>query len=77
MDGKNLIFEPAVLDFVTEKAYEFKLGARGLRTICEAIMTDIMFELPSQTHIKEYTVTLEYAQHRLSKDRINQLRLAS
>lgn len=59
-----LDFEPEALDFIVEKAVEYKLGARGLRSICEAIMTDVMFNLPSQKEIKQFTVTLELAEEK-------------
>ncbi|MFI3278651.1 MAG: ATP-dependent Clp protease ATP-binding subunit ClpX [Rikenellaceae bacterium] len=64
MDGVKLTFEPEVLDYIVDKAVEFKLGARGLRTICEAIMIDIMFDMPSMT-IEEYTVTKQMAQQKI------------
>lgn len=66
LDGVDLEFQPEVLDFVVDKAIEFKLGARGLRSIVETIMTDAMFEVPS-TGKKKYKVTLEYAQAQLEK----------
>jgi ATP-dependent Clp protease ATP-binding subunit ClpX len=65
-----------VLDFIVEKAHEFKLGARGLRSICEGIMTDLMFELPSKPTIKKYTVTAEYAKARFEKLKISHLKAA-
>ena len=67
MDGIKLSIENEVLDYVVEKAIEFKLGARGLRSILEAILSDAMFELPSNEHIKELTVDLSYAESRLNK----------
>ncbi len=57
----DLSFTAEALAYIVEKAFEFKLGARGLRSICEAIMTDAMFELPSQTELKSFEITLEYA----------------
>ena len=60
MDGIKLTFDPEVLDFVVDKAVEFNLGARGLRSIVETIMTDAMFEVPSKK-VKKFTVTLDYA----------------
>ncbi|MEQ1732644.1 MAG: ATP-dependent Clp protease ATP-binding subunit ClpX, partial [Bacteroidia bacterium] len=62
LDGITLSFDKDVLDFIVEKAMENKLGARGLRGICEVILTDLMYNLPSQKGIKDYKVTLEYAQ---------------
>jgi len=64
MDGVRLEFEPAVLDYIVDVAEEFKLGARGLRSICETIMLDIMYEIPSK-NIKEFTVTLDLAKEKL------------
>jgi len=66
MDGINLSFTPEVLEYIVDKAIEFKLGARGLRGICEAIMMDAMFELPSQD-VREFTVTTEYATNKLER----------
>ena len=66
MDGVKLEFQEEVLDFIVDKAIEYKLGARGLRSITEAIMTDLMFEIPS-ANVKEYTVTLEYAKAKVDK----------
>ena len=60
MDGVKLEFEPEVLDYIVDKALEYKLGARGLRSICETIMTDTMFEVPSSGEAV-FRVTLEYA----------------
>jgi ATP-dependent Clp protease ATP-binding subunit ClpX len=65
MDGVELDFEPQVLDYIVDKAVEFKLGARGLRSICETIMLDVMYEIPSK-HISSYTITLEYAKEKLA-----------
>lgn len=66
LDGVALTFQPEVLDFIVDKAIEFKLGARGLRSIVETIMIDAMYEIPS-TGRKSYRVTLEYAQKQLEK----------
>ncbi len=76
IDGVKISFEKSVLDFIVEKAVEFKLGARGLRSICEAIMTDLMFDLPSDSSIKEFNVTLRYAKDKLKKSSINKLKVA-
>jgi ATP-dependent Clp protease ATP-binding subunit ClpX len=65
IDGIKLEFAPDVLDFIVEKAVEFKLGARGLRSICEALMMDAMFDFPSQDKTKELLVTLDYAHEKL------------
>jgi ATP-dependent Clp protease ATP-binding subunit ClpX len=75
MDGIKLSFEEDVLDYIVEKSVEYKLGARGLRSICEAIMIDDMFELPS-TEIKEINVELEYAKAKFEKSDVKRLRAA-
>jgi ATP-dependent Clp protease ATP-binding subunit ClpX len=75
LDGVRLTFDKKVLDFIVEKAMEYKLGARGLRSICEAIMTDAMFELPSIDE-KEFKVTLAYAKEKFSRSKLSQLKVA-
>ena len=55
---------------------EFKLGARGLRSICEAIITDAMFEIPSNPDMKSFVLTKEYAEEKLEKSKFNKLRAA-
>ena len=75
MDEISIKIEDEVLDFIVEKAIEFKLGARGLRSICEAIMLDAMFDLPS-TSEKEFTIDLEYAKNKLNKSGMKKLRVA-
>ncbi len=66
MDGVKLSFTDDALDYIVDKAVEFKLGARGLRSICEAIMTDTMFDLPS-AGLGEFEVTREYAEAKLNR----------
>ena len=66
LDGVELKFEDAVLDYIVDKALEYKLGARGLRSICESIMLDLMFDLPS-TKEKSFTVTLDYAKQKVDR----------
>jgi ATP-dependent Clp protease ATP-binding subunit ClpX len=66
MDNIDLTFADGVLDFIVDKAVEFKLGARGLRSICEAIMLDAMFEMPS-VEKEELTITIDYASHKLER----------
>ena len=66
MDGVELVIEDDVLDYVVDKAVEFKLGARGLRSIFEAIMMDVMYEVPTKK-IKEYVLTKDYAAKQLDK----------
>jgi len=77
LENIDLTFTDEVLDFIVEKALDFNLGARGLRSICEAIMTDAMFELPSRKDVKEFEITLDYAIQKVSKSKINQLKVAS
>jgi len=69
IDDIQLEFDEDALDFIVDQAMEFKLGARGLRSICETIMIDAMFELPS-SHKKEFIVTKKYAQSKLDKSKI-------
>lgn len=77
MEGTRLEFDEEVLNLVVDKALEFKLGARGLRGICEAIMTDIMYSLPSEEKpVKQFTVNLDYALEKLKNARLNQLKVA-
>ena len=75
MDGVKLVFQPEVYEFIVDKAIEYKLGARGLRSIVETIMMDVMFEIPSQK-VKEYELTLEYAQQQMEKANISRLQNA-
>ncbi len=75
MDGIDLTFAEDALDYIVDKAVEYKLGARGLRSIVEAVMMDTMFELPSKD-VKEYKVTAQYAQQRLDKAKLNKLESA-
>lgn len=75
LEGIELKIEDAVLDFMVERALEYKLGARGLRSICENILTDAMFELPSSEE-KSFNVTLEYALHKFDKSKMNLLKVA-
>ena len=75
IEGMTLKFEPEVLDFMVEKALEYKLGARGLRSICESILTDAMYELPSQK-LKHFDVTLEYAQRKFNTSKLSMLKVA-
>lgn len=76
LEGIELFFEDEVLDYIVDKTMAIKLGARGLRSICEAIMTEAMFEIPSQKNIREFTVTLEYARKQYEKSRMSRLKVA-
>jgi len=73
MDNIELDFEPEVLDYIVDKAVEFKLGARGLRSICETIMIDMMFEVPEE---KTLTITLDYAKQKMESETGRKLRAA-
>lgn len=75
LEGIMLNIEDGVLNFMVDKAMEYKLGARGLRSICEGILTDAMFELPS-TKTKEFTLTLDYAQRKFDKSKMSLLKVA-
>lgn len=75
IDGIRLTFDAKVLDFIVEKALDFKLGARGLRSICEAILTDAMYELPSKNE-KTFKVTEAYAAAQFSKSKMAALKVA-
>lgn len=70
MDGIKLTFPEETLDYIVDKAVEYKLGARGLRSIVESVMMDAMFEIPSGRK-KSFTVTLDYAKQQLEKARLN------
>jgi ATP-dependent Clp protease ATP-binding subunit ClpX len=79
MEGVELIVEPSALDFVAEMALEYKLGARGLRSLCEAIFTDAMFDLPAvggQTEKKQLVIDREYAADKLEGSRMGRLKAA-
>ena len=75
MDGIKLSFAPEVYEFVVDKAMEYKLGARGLRSIVETIMMDVMFDLPSQ-EVKKYEVTLDFAKQQMEKTNLSRLQNA-
>jgi ATP-dependent Clp protease ATP-binding subunit ClpX len=77
MEGIKLEVENDVLNLIVDKALEFKLGARGLRGICEAIMLDLMFDLPSSEKApKSFTITLDYASEKLKNARLSHLKAA-
>ncbi len=75
MDGIKLTFTQETLDFLVDKAVEYKLGARGLRSIVESVMMDAMFEIPSQRK-KTFEVTLDYAKKELEKSYLEKLDIA-
>jgi ATP-dependent Clp protease ATP-binding subunit ClpX len=76
MDGINFSVDKKALDLIVEKAIEYKLGARGLRSICEAIMLDAMFDLPSEKGKKEFKLTYDYAIVKLDKSSLIKLKAA-
>ena len=76
MDDITFTIKDEALDYIVSKAVEYKLGARGLRSLCEAIFTDAMFELPSSEE-KEFVVTKEYAENKLTKTALKKLSVAS
>jgi len=76
MDGIKLSFDKEVLDYIVDKAMEHKLGARGLRSICEAIMLDAMFDLPSEKDAKELKITIEYATEKVENSKMESLKVA-
>jgi ATP-dependent Clp protease ATP-binding subunit ClpX len=75
LEGIELHIEDEVLDFMVEKAVEYKLGARGLRSICESILTDAMFELPSSKE-KQFTLDLDYAKRKFDKSKLSLVKAA-
>ena len=76
MDGVELSFDKKAIDIIVDKAMEFKLGARGLRSICEAIMLDAMFEFPSDKSKKELQITAAYVKAQLNKISFTKLMVA-
>ena len=75
LEGIKLTIEEPVLEFMVEKALEYKLGARGLRSICESILTDAMYELPSLNE-KEFNLDIEYARRKFDKSKLSMLKVA-
>jgi ATP-dependent Clp protease ATP-binding subunit ClpX len=76
MDGIEFTIQENALNYIVGKAVEYKLGARGLRSLCEAIFTDAMFDLPSSDE-KEFNVTKEYADVKLTNTTLKKLKAAS
>lgn len=76
MDGVTLTFEEEALDFMVDKALEYKLGARGLRSLCEAILTDAMYDLPGSDE-KEFNIDKSYAEKALNKNMLSKLKAVS
>ncbi len=73
MEGIALEWDKDALDYIVDQAMGYKLGARGLRSICEAIMTDAMFELPSEKNVKVFTISKLYAIEKFEKTTFHQL----
>ena len=76
MEDIDVIFKEDALNYIVDKAMEYKLGARGLRSICEAIVTDAMYELPSDKDVKELVVDRDYAQDKFEKSKFKRLTAA-
>jgi ATP-dependent Clp protease ATP-binding subunit ClpX len=76
LDNIKLTFDEEALDFVVEKAIEFKLGARGLRSILEGIMNDAMFEMPSKNSTKPFRVTMAFVAEKFRKTSMAHLKVA-
>jgi len=76
MDGIELQFTPGALDYIVEKALQYQLGARGLRSLCEAVLNDAMFELPN-SDVKKLKVTKQYTDQKLSKIELPKLKVVS
>ena len=76
MEGIELEFKGNALDYIVDRAIEFKLGARGLRSICEAIITDAMFEMPSAKVKEKLVITRAYAEQKFEKSKFKKLKVA-
>jgi ATP-dependent Clp protease ATP-binding subunit ClpX len=76
MEGVSLSFEEGALDFIVDKAVEYNLGARGLRSICEAIVTDAMYDIPSDSSITTLVIDKTYARSKFDTSKFKQLQVA-
>lgn len=76
IDNVELSFDKNVLDYIVEKADEYKLGARGLRSICEAILLDAMFDIPSESEKDKFRISLRYAKEKLDQSSLKKLKVA-
>jgi ATP-dependent Clp protease ATP-binding subunit ClpX len=76
LEGIKLTFTEDVIHFIAEKSVEYKIGARGLRSICEAILTDAMYELPSKKDVEDFVVDVDYARAKLSKSKLSKIKAA-
>jgi ATP-dependent Clp protease ATP-binding subunit ClpX len=77
MEGVALHFSADALRYIVEQAMQYKLGARGLRSIMEAIMTDAMFEIPSQSELTEFTIDLTYAKSKFERTVFHQMKVVA
>lgn len=75
-EGIELTIEPAAIDFMANKAYQYKLGGRGLRTICEIVLVDAMYELPTSDHNGKFEITLAYVKEKLDKAKLDYIKAA-
>lgn len=75
-EGIKLEIGEEAIDYMVDKAFTYKLGGRGLRTICEMILTDAMFDLPSEEHLDQFEITLDYAKEKLEKIKLEYLKAA-
>lgn len=76
MENVELVFEESAIDFIVDQAVDFNLGARGLRSICEAIITDAMFEIPSDDSVKKLVIDGKYAEEKFNKSKFKRLQVA-
>ena len=76
MDDVDFSIDEKALEYIVDKAVEYKLGARGLRSLCEAVLTDAMFELPS-SDVKSLKITKKYAENKLTQSTLSQLKAVS
>jgi len=77
LEGIRLHVTDEALSYIAERALEYELGARGLRSLCEAILSDAMYELPSEEGITDFTVDIDYAKRKVTKSKISYLRMAA
>ena len=76
IDGIQLSFDKKAIDLIVDKALEYELGARGLRSICESVMLDAMYELPSQKNKQELIISGSYVKNKLNEVELNKLKVA-
>ncbi|MEL7161056.1 MAG: ATP-dependent Clp protease ATP-binding subunit ClpX, partial [Bacteroidota bacterium] len=76
LEGINLTFSDDVIEYIAKTALDYELGARGLRSICEAVMTDAMYEMPGMKEVKHFTIDRKYAKAKLEGGMLEMLRAA-